>query len=169
MNTSMNLGKEFELRLLARLLKNNREFRKQWGIFCPIVDDNGIDCVVRMVSGDYIELQIKARATKKLFTIGKFTPRPNYFFVFFCDNNQNNDYDCYIIPSCVVKDQMKGGPHFRITSDMEHYKQTNFDNLEKMCPKANRQQVFCMNKKTPTSDVFCPWWTHRDSNPGPTD
>lgn len=132
MNTSMNLGKEFELRLLAQLLKDNREFRKQWGIFCPIVDDDGIDCVVRISPDNYIELQVKSRDTKKLFTIGTFTPRHNYFFVFFCDNDKNNDYDCYMIPSCKVKENMTGS-HFRITPNMECYKQTNFNNIEKMC------------------------------------
>ena len=60
-------------------------------IFTPLVDDNGIDLVVRKNDGSFTEVQIKARsvATKlgsgALFAAIPHEYRRNYWFVFYSE------------------------------------------------------------------------------------
>ena len=84
MNASMNLGKHFELLCMADIQRYMMENNIQGQIYTPIVDDSGIDFVIRMPGGNYIEIQIKARAEKHLFTIDNFVVRRNYWFIFYC-------------------------------------------------------------------------------------
>jgi len=61
-------------------------------VFIPLVDDYGIDAVIRRPSGDFVEVQIKARSTDvipgdaALFAaIVHATLRENYYFVFYSE------------------------------------------------------------------------------------
>lgn len=81
---SLHYGKAREKIVVGELLRCNLD------VYLPIVDDRGIDCVIRLDDGDYIELQIKSSSDKAnkgsagLFTGLKIpVPRKNYFFLFY--------------------------------------------------------------------------------------
>ena len=88
MNPSQNLGKSTEMLIAYMLLAENRE------LYLPCVDDHGVDMIVRTnnyVRGDghkaenyeFQEIQVKSINTDGPFSIEKFDPRPNYWFVFY--------------------------------------------------------------------------------------
>ena len=125
--SSSKTGKEFELFFLHKLYECMRENRVKCDVFQPLVDDNGIDYVIRLPKGTYVELQIKAREEKRLFTIDNtFTERPNYWFVFYCKNQQGG-YDCYRLKSKKVKNILtKHKNHLRIKEELEKDKVHDF-------------------------------------------
>ncbi|MCL2508297.1 MAG: hypothetical protein FWF05_03880 [Oscillospiraceae bacterium] len=57
----------------------------------PLVDDDGIDVVIRKQNGEYIEVQIKARSNTvkegdaALFAALSHENRNNYFFIFYSE------------------------------------------------------------------------------------
>ena len=57
-----------------------------------LVDDQGIDCVVRLDETRYVDVQIKARSEKAVqwntFAAMKFEPRPNLFFIFYTEKKR---------------------------------------------------------------------------------
>ena len=122
----MNLGKRFELLCAADLQQYMTDNNIAGQIYAPIVDDSGIDLVVRMSHDKYKEIQIKVRADKNLFTIGEFDEGSNYWFVFYCKNAAGK-YDRYILRSKEVKRALTGGNHLRITKDMVKYRERGFD------------------------------------------
>lgn len=126
MNTSMNLGKRFELLCMADIQHYIMENGILGQIYTPIVDDSGIDFAIRMANGKYIEIQAKARAEKRLFTIDAFTARPNYWFIFYCKNTKG-DYDRYILSSKEVAKALTKNNHLTITKDMDKYSKRDFD------------------------------------------
>jgi hypothetical protein len=81
---SAGFGKRIEFTVLARMLKEGLD------VYVPLVDDMGVDAVVRRGSG-FIEVQVKARSedakpgTEGLFTVQKHELRDNYWFVFFSE------------------------------------------------------------------------------------
>lgn len=116
-------GKEFELRFLHELYEHIRKKKIKCDVFQPIVDDNGIDYVIRTASGKYIEIQIKARTEKHIFTITKdFKTRQNYWFIFYCGYEK----DRYILSSKNVAKMLTDNNHIYITKDMEKYKKLDF-------------------------------------------
>ena len=57
-----SFGKRMEFSILAEILAEGLD------IYTPLVDDNGIDAVIRKEDGSFIEIQIKARSgNEKLF------------------------------------------------------------------------------------------------------
>lgn len=79
-----SFGKRIEYTVIAEMLKEGLD------VFLPIVDDMGIDAIIRKNDGSFIEIQIKARSDKvkfgdaALFTVNKHEKeRKNYFFVFY--------------------------------------------------------------------------------------
>ena len=121
----MNLGKQFELLCMADLQRYMIEHSIAGQVYTPIVDDSGIDFVIRTPDGKYVEVQVKARAEKRLFTIDAFTARPNYWFVFYC-KNKKGDYDRYILSSKEVKSALTDNNHMCITQDMDKYSKRDF-------------------------------------------
>lgn len=106
-----SFGKRQEYVAVAELLRRN------FDVYMPLVDDQGIDCVIRLdtVPTLYIDIQIKARS-KDIANPGYFphlavkTPRDNYFFVLY-DEGLNLHW---VIPSLdVVKlgNLIKSGAH----------------------------------------------------------
>lgn len=79
---SAGFGKRIEFSIIAQLLKEGLD------IYIPLVDDNGIDAVIRKPDGTFVEIQIKARSEDvKLGSEGLFAGihhdyRPNYWFIF---------------------------------------------------------------------------------------
>ena len=76
-------GKRMEYYVLGLMLKEGLD------LYVPLVDDFGIDAVLRKPDGSFIELQIKARSEEvafgdaALFAAITHEVRNNYFFVFY--------------------------------------------------------------------------------------
>lgn len=60
-------------------------------VYVPLVDDHGVDCVIKKEDGTYIEVQIKARSAEvndgdaALFSAIVHEPQENYYFVFYSE------------------------------------------------------------------------------------
>lgn len=87
-------GKYCEHKIFAELL------REHFDVFTTIVDNKGIDCVVRINKTTYLDIQIKGRQEYKpwIFNIGEFEPNKNYFFILIPP-----DKKIYVIPSTVIR------------------------------------------------------------------
>lgn len=78
-----SLGKRMEYYVLGLMLKEGID------LYVPLVDDFGIDAVIRKSDGTFIEVQIKARSEDvvfgdaALFAAITHEIRPNYFFLFY--------------------------------------------------------------------------------------
>ena len=89
-----SFGKRQEYIVTAELLKRG------FDVYMTLVDDQGIDCIIRLDEKHYLDIQIKARSeTAKqshLFAGMKIEKvRPNYYFIFYTENDGN----LWIIPS----------------------------------------------------------------------
>lgn len=82
-----SFGKRQEYTVIAELL------RRGFDVYQTLVDDQGIDCIIRLEKGDqvkYLEIQIKARS-KQAEQPGHFgplsipKPRPEYWFIFYSE------------------------------------------------------------------------------------
>lgn len=82
---SAGFGRRIEYWIIGRMLKEGLD------VYVPLVDDFGIDAVVRRPSGEFVECQIKARSNKVvfgdagLFAAIRHEPRSNYFFIFYSE------------------------------------------------------------------------------------
>ncbi len=80
-----SFGKRQEYSVVAELLKRG------FDVYMTLVDDQGIDCVVRLDPEHYIDVQIKARSKQAkqwgTFAAMGFEPRPNLFFIFYTEKN----------------------------------------------------------------------------------
>ena len=79
-----SFGKRIEYSIIGEMLKEGLD------VYTPMVDDMGIDAIVRKSDGTFLEVQIKARSLvvkfgdAGLFSVNKhITPRKNYYFVFY--------------------------------------------------------------------------------------
>jgi hypothetical protein len=92
-----SFGKRQEYSVIAELLKRN------FDIYTTLVDDKGIDCIIRLNDKKYLDIQIKARSeTAKQwsrFAALSFTTRKNFFFIFYTEKNKR----FWVIPSKNVK------------------------------------------------------------------
>ncbi len=128
-----SFGMRHEYIVIAELL------RQGFDVYIPLVDDRQIDCVIRRDTGDYLDLQIKARSRDSdLGTIGRFAalsvqaPRENYLFIFYVEHP---DVDAYwILPSLeLVKkaSQNKSGKNKgKYTIDLARF----YKRRGKVCP-----------------------------------
>lgn len=82
---SAGFGKRIEYYIIGLMLKEGLD------CYVPLVDDDGIDVVIRKQNGTFIEVQIKARSKDVTFgdaalfaalTHGK---RNNYYFIFYSE------------------------------------------------------------------------------------
>lgn len=77
-----SVGKRMEFSLIADMLREGMD------IYRPMVDDKGIDCILRREDGTFAEIQIKARSSgigaQNAAGFAGITcePRRNYWFVF---------------------------------------------------------------------------------------
>lgn len=82
---SAGFGKRIEYWIIGLMLKAGID------VYIPLVDDNGIDAVIRKSDGSFIEIQIKARSSDvkigdaALFAAITHEDRENYYFVFFSE------------------------------------------------------------------------------------
>ena len=78
-------GKRIEYYVIGLMLKEGLD------VFVPMVDDNGIDVVIRRPDGSFVEVQIKARSKHVIFGDGGLFAaiphelRVNYWFVFYSE------------------------------------------------------------------------------------
>lgn len=94
LNTKQSLGKTGELLVISLLLDEGRE------VYTPVVDDHGIDLLVRTRnyrpegckeeagSYEFQEIQVKtvSGAGEALFVFKLKQARPNYWFIFYVKN-----------------------------------------------------------------------------------
>lgn len=80
------VGKWGEYIVIAELL------RRGYDVYAPLVDNQGIDCIIRRGDNDYVDLQIKARSKNcQLQNAGSFNgmkilkPREKYFFILYSE------------------------------------------------------------------------------------
>lgn len=91
-------GKRIEYSIIAQMLKEGMD------VYVPLVDDNGIDAVVRREDGSFVEVQIKARSKdvnkgdEALFAAINHTWRPNYWFVFYAEGVKRSKDDAEPAP-----------------------------------------------------------------------
>jgi hypothetical protein len=78
-----SFGRRQEYVAIAELL------RREFDVYATLVDDQGIDCVVRLDASRYLDVQTKARSRTArnpcLFPGLQFEVRPNFFFVFYTE------------------------------------------------------------------------------------
>ncbi len=82
---SAGFGKRMEYNLVGKMLMEGLD------VYLPLVDDHGVDCVIKKEDGNYIEVQIKARSSEvtdgdaALFSAITHTKTPNFYFVFYSE------------------------------------------------------------------------------------
>lgn len=113
---SASFGKRQEFAAIAELL------RRGYDVYMTLVDDQGIDCVVRQGPREYFDVQIKARSLEsKAGKRGLFTlidcsePRPNYVFIFYAEGVGENGRYWVISSMDIVRKgfatTLKSGPN----------------------------------------------------------
>jgi len=92
---SKSFGERCEYIVVAELLKRG------FDVYKTLVDDQGIDCIIRVNERRYLDVQIKARSkdiAKKdsaLFSALRVKPRDNYFFIFYSQHLNTT----WVVPS----------------------------------------------------------------------
>lgn len=82
---SAGFGKRMEYNLVGKMLMEGLD------VYLPLVDDHGVDCVIKKEDGTFIEIQIKARSNEviygdaALFAAITHEPTPNFYFVFYAE------------------------------------------------------------------------------------
>lgn len=78
-------GKRMEYKLVGDMLMEGLD------VYLPLVDDHGVDCVIKKGDGSFIEVQIKARSSDvvagdaALFAGITHEPTENFYFVFYSE------------------------------------------------------------------------------------
>lgn len=113
--SSASFGKRQEYVAIAELL------RRGYDVYLTLVDDQGIDCVVRQGPDQYFDIQIKARSSNANPKNAGFfpqlpivNPRTNYIFIFYCEAVDGGGLH-WVIPSLKLAEdgfgnQLKSGP-----------------------------------------------------------
>lgn len=82
---SAGFGKRMEYRIIGDMLMEGLD------CYVPLVDDHGVDCIVKKEDGTFIEIQIKARSndvkegSAALFSAIRHEETPNFYFVFYSE------------------------------------------------------------------------------------
>ncbi len=82
---SASFGKKIEYKLIGDMLAEGLD------VYVPLVDDHGVDCVVKKEDGTFIEIQIKARSNEvaakdaALFAAITHELTNNFYFVFYSE------------------------------------------------------------------------------------
>lgn len=82
---SAGFGKRMEYNLVGQMLMEGLD------CYMPLVDDHGVDCVIKKADGTFIEIQIKARSKEvtsgdaALFAAIDHEATSNFFFVFYSE------------------------------------------------------------------------------------
>lgn len=82
---SAGFGKRMEYNLVGKMLMEGLD------CYLPLVDDHGVDCVIKKEDGTFIEIQIKARSSEvtpgeaALFSAITHELTENFYFVFYSE------------------------------------------------------------------------------------
>lgn len=82
---SAGFGKRIEYNLIGKMLMEGLD------VYVPLVDDHGVDCVIKKEDGTFIEVQIKARSNEvtdgdaALFAAISHEKTENFYFVFYSE------------------------------------------------------------------------------------
>lgn len=82
---SAGFGKRMEYNLVGKMLMEGLD------CYLPLVDDHGVDCVIKREDGSFIEIQIKARSNEvkegdaALFAAITHELTDNFYFVFYSE------------------------------------------------------------------------------------
>ena len=82
---SAGFGKRMEYNLVGEMLMEGLD------VYLPLVDDHGVDCVIKKEDGTFIEVQIKARSNEvaagdaALFAAISHKLTKNFFFLFYSE------------------------------------------------------------------------------------
>ncbi|MGI6211615.1 MAG: hypothetical protein ACOYJJ_03435 [Anaerovoracaceae bacterium] len=82
---SAGFGKRMEYNLIGKMLMEDLD------VYLPLVDDHGVDAVIKREDGTFIEIQIKARSNEvkqgeaALFSAITHQLTANFYFVFYSD------------------------------------------------------------------------------------
>lgn len=82
---SAGFGKRMEYNIVGKMLMEGLD------CYMPLVDDHGVDCVVKKQDGTFIEIQIKARSREvadgdaALFAAISHELTENFYFVFYSE------------------------------------------------------------------------------------
>ncbi len=87
-------GKQGEFVIIGKILLKGHK------VYLPVVD-TGIDFLVDVGRGNYIEIQVKSRDGDPTFSVRSFEPRAN--FIIICYLRGRNEDDFWIIPSKIFK------------------------------------------------------------------
>lgn len=100
---SASFGKRQEFTAIAELL------RRDFDVYLTLVDDQGIDCIIRRDPDTYIDVQIKARSRQakqwSTFAAMQFEPRRNLYFIFYTERGMQGEAEVsnfWIMPSETV-------------------------------------------------------------------
>lgn len=122
MATSLFFGKYCEHLVFAELLKRG------FDTYLPIVDDKGVDCIIRNNDGTHFDVQIKGRKETWIFTFGHVEARSNYFFILYTP-----DKSFCVVPSSVISKWLNGreklGINNAIKEQLNKDYKNNFDLL----------------------------------------
>lgn len=82
---SAGFGKRMEYKIIGDMLIEGLD------VYTPLVDDHGVDCIVKKSDGTFVEIQIKARSSDvikgdgALFAAITHDLTPNFYFIFYSD------------------------------------------------------------------------------------
>ena len=80
-----SFGKRMEYNIIGNMLMEGLD------VYIPLVDDHGVDCIIKKENGEFFEVQIKARSKKvkfgsaALFGVDRHAETKNFYFVFYSE------------------------------------------------------------------------------------
>lgn len=89
---SAGFGKRMEYKIVGDMLMEGLD------CYMPLVDDHGVDCVIKREDGVFIEIQIKARSKDvtdgdaALFSAITHELTPNFYFVFYSERLEKHGF-----------------------------------------------------------------------------
>ncbi|MDR1096141.1 MAG: hypothetical protein LBL31_07105 [Spirochaetaceae bacterium] len=117
-NVSTRFGKYVEHHVISLMLKTGLD------VFLPVIDNHGVDMVVKRPDGKFAEVQIKARSKDAKCPaffpdIRHEVPVPHYWFVFYAAR-----FDAILLLSSQEFYNLSGGVEH---DDKEYLRQIRFD------------------------------------------
>ena len=79
-----SFGKRIEYKIIAQMLMDGLD------VYTPLIDDHGVDCIIKKPDGTFVEIQIKARSKtckqNGFFSVDNHKEAmPNFYFVFYSE------------------------------------------------------------------------------------
>ena len=78
-----SFGKRMEYKIISEMLNQGLD------VYIPLVDDHGVDCVVKLSDGKFIEVQIKARSESAkqsgFFSVDNCLEKENFYYIFYAN------------------------------------------------------------------------------------